>query len=256
MTTQTTSKPGTIAPSSNPSSSSAMESTPLPQRPLLLRNVPPACHRLSDKGLVAGAAGNISIRDNEAASGWFWTTPSGYRLDAITTNNLVPVPIDGELRSQCASSSLPPTSEWLFHQRLYQTRPDIGAIVHAHPPKATSLAIAGITLNEPFMAEVVFHLGEIPLVPYHLPGSEDLANAVASTMANAKAALLHHHGVITVGTTLQDAINALELLESYAEIYLNTRQLINQGVSIAPLNNKAVAAIKKLRQPTDNLMKS
>jgi ribulose-5-phosphate 4-epimerase/fuculose-1-phosphate aldolase len=221
----------------------------LPPRPLVVREIPLVCNHLAQKGFVAGAAGNISVR--VPGTPWIWTTATGQRLDQVTLESLVPLPLEGPPSTnewpEGRPYGLQPTSEWPFHQRLYQVRPDIGAIVHAHPPKATALALAGLPLTEPLMAEVVFYLGTIPVVPYHLPGSSALAEAVASTMANAKAALLHHHGVITVGQTLQDALNAMELVEAYAEIYLNTRHLRAQGVSVTPFTAAEVAAIEATR---------
>ena len=110
--------------------------------------------------------------------------------------------------------SAQPSSEWQVHQAIYQATPSIRAVVHAHPGKATALAIAGIALDQPLLAEALFILGPVPLIPYITPGSPALAMALKDCFQTHQAALLANHGVFTVGETLTEAFYRMELLES------------------------------------------
>jgi L-fuculose-phosphate aldolase len=117
------------------------------------------------------------------------------------------------------------TSEIGMHLLIYRTRPDIEAIVHAHPPTATGFAAAGLALTEPLVCEVVMGLGCIPLARYGTPGTSELAKTLEPFVADYDAILMSNHGVVTYGDTLEHAYMKMETVEHFAQICLVVRQL-------------------------------
>ncbi len=107
-----------------------------------------------------------------------------------------------------------------MHLAIYAARPDVRAIVHAHPPAATGFAVAGKTLPRGVLAELDDVLGDVPLAPFHRPGSGELGAAVAKAMGQANVALLARHGAVAVGPTMDAALNLMESLEQAARIVL------------------------------------
>ena len=112
-----------------------------------------------------------------------------------------------------------------MHLAIYRTRPDVSAIVHAHPPTATGFAVARRPMPVGALAEVAGVMGEVPLVGYHPPGSADLGAAVAAGLRRADAALLANHGAVTVGESLDSALNLMESLEQAARILVSAHIL-------------------------------
>ncbi len=174
---------------------------------------------LYEKGLVAAANGNMSCRVADDA---LWTTPSGVAKGALSEDMLVKVRLDGTV----ASAGTPtPSSEVKMHLCLYRENPEINAVVHAHPPAATSFALAGVSLEEPLYPEAVVTLGVVPCVAYETPGSQELADALAPYCSEHTALLLANHGAVTWGGSLKEAFFRMETLEQYAHMLLNCKQL-------------------------------
>ncbi len=193
--------------------------------------------RMYDRGYVASNDGNISVRlDTDE----FLVTPTGVSKGFMTTDSLVRVDATGKpLFGQGRVSS-----EVKMHLAIYHRRPDVTAVVHAHPPYATAFAVARIPLTPCVLPEVVFSLGAVPLVPYALPSSEELARQVAEWSEKADALLLTNHGVVTVGTDVQSAYPKLETVEHFAHILW-----LSQAVGGAKGLSKAqVADLMSLRQ--------
>jgi L-fuculose-phosphate aldolase len=117
------------------------------------------------------------------------------------------------------------TSEIGMHLAVYSQRPDVQAVVHAHPPIATGFASCGMSLEEPLCSEVVMTLGSIPLAPYATTGTPDVASSIAPLIVDHDAILLANHGVVTAGDTLQNAFMHMETVEHFAHICLVARQL-------------------------------
>lgn len=174
--------------------------------------------RLYSRGLVAGNDGNLSVR---VSPDHLWTTPTGVSKGTMTNEMLVKVTLDGKQ----IEGTLRPSSELRLHLRLYQARPDLRAVLHAHPPAATTFAAAGLPLTRPVLQEAVLQLGEVPLVPYALPGSEALAEGVVPYCGHARALLLEFHGAVTWGSSLEQALFRMETLEQYATVTLHLRTL-------------------------------
>jgi L-fuculose-phosphate aldolase len=104
-------------------------------------------------------------------------------------------------------------------------RPEIGAVVHAHPCTATAFASAGIALDEPLCSEVVITLGAVPLAPYATTGTQELSDSLTPFISDHNAILMANHGVVTYGVDLRQAYLRMEAVEHYAKIVLAARQL-------------------------------
>lgn len=129
-----------------------------------------------------------------------------------------------------------------MHAAIYRRRPDVNAVVHAHPPVATAFAVAHMPLDQPILAEAVLVLGPVPLVRYAPPSTAELAEAVAEGLGAAAAALLANHGAVTVGETLARAHARMETLEHVARVTLLARLLGR----ISPLSADDVQCLLRL----------
>jgi len=118
-----------------------------------------------------------------------------------------------------------PSSEMLMHLEVYRQRPDVAAVVHAHPPTATGFAVAGIPLDRAVLAEVLCTLGSIPIAEYATPSTQELPDAVAKYIKAHDGMLLANHGALTVGADLFAAYYKMETVEHFAHISLVARML-------------------------------
>lgn len=173
--------------------------------------------RLYQKGLVTATEGNLSMR---VESGHL-VTASGVSKGSLTPDHLIFIDCDGHPPPSGPAVS----SEDLMHSAIYRSRPDVQAVIHAHPPTATAFAVAHIPLDSRILAEAVVMLGSVPLVPYAMPGTAELANLVAAGLGNGHAALLSNHGAVTVGRTLAQAHQRMETLEHVARVEFMARLL-------------------------------
>ena len=187
-------------------------------------------------GFVAGCDGNISVRlERNLVLG----TPTSICKGMMEPDDLVLVDMEG--RQQGGSRA--PSSELGMHLLYYQSRPDIRAVVHAHPPTATAFAAAGIALDAPIVAEVVVTFGSIPLAPYGTPGTSELSAELGPLMPDHDAILMANHGVVTSGHDLLNAYMKMEKVEHYARIVAVARQL----GPLKPLNDEQVRKLMKAR---------
>jgi L-fuculose-phosphate aldolase len=194
------------------------------------------CRRLYDRGLIAGQDGNVSVRLD---SGHILVTPSGLSKVDVTPESLVELALDGSAVTSGRSAS----SEVGMHLCIYRARPDVRAVVHAHPPVATAFGVAGRDFMDAVLPEVIFHLGSVPLVPFALPGTPALGEAMAPYLAEHDAFLLASHGATTVGPSLRLAHQRMESLEHAARI-LHAASMIGPP---ARLRDEDVAALRKAR---------
>jgi L-fuculose-phosphate aldolase len=193
--------------------------------------------RLYSRGFVAANDGNLSVKVSPYE---IWTTPTGVSKGFMTEEMLVKVDLDGRV----LEGGLKPSSELRLHLRIYQALPEVTAVCHAHPPISTTFAAAGLALDRPVLQEAVLQLGTVPLVPYELPGSEALAEAVASYCRGNRGLLLEYHGAVTWGTNMEQAMHRLECMEQYATILLHLKTLGCDRVMPPPL----VAQLCDLRE--------
>lgn len=198
------------------------------------RAVVRVCRRLWWRGLIAGPDGNVSVR---LAPDRLLVTPSGgAKVDVRAAELLV---VDGE--GAVVAGDGRPSSELRMHCALYAARPDVQAIVHAHPPTATAFALAGETLPDGVLPELVCQMGAVALVPYFTPGTLGAFDAFAPYVAGHEAFLLANHGATTVGTTLAEAHRRMESLEQAARI-VHAARLLGR---VTPLTAPQLAALPR-----------
>ena len=124
-----------------------------------------------------------------------------------------------------ANKGFKPSSEIKMHMRVYAKRPDVGAVVHAHPTFATAFAIAGIPLTAPIMPEAVIALGCVPIAKYGTPSTMEIPDAVEEWLPYYDAVLLENHGALSFSVDLLSAYHKMESLEFYAELLYKARAL-------------------------------
>lgn len=176
---------------------------------------------LHTSGFIAATDGNLSVRldDNRVL-----VTPTGMSKGMMKTSDLVIV----DMKGRKLKGRREVTSEIGMHLLIYRMRPDVNAVVHAHPRTATGFAAAGIALNQPLVCEVVIGLGQIPLAPYGTPGTPELAETLKPLIPDFDAILMANHGVVAYGTDLQSAYMKMETVEHFAQITLVTHLLGKQ----------------------------
>lgn len=174
-----------------------------------------------DRSFVAAMDGNLSVR---LKGNRILVTPTGVSKGAMRPADMVIVDLEGKR----LSGNRNVTSEIGMHLLIYRLRPDVQAIVHAHPPTATGFAAAGVPLTEPLVCEVVMGLGCIPLARYGTPGTSELAKTLEPFVPNYDAILMSNHGVVTYGDTLEHAYMKMETVEHFAQIALVTHLLGRQ----------------------------
>lgn len=192
------------------------------------------CRQLAARGLIAGRDGNLSVR---LGAERVLVTPSGYIKALVTAADIVEVDLAGKPRTR---SSRKPTSELDLHLRILRSRPDVQAIVHAHPPAATGFAVAGEEIPGNLLPELIFVVGRVPLVPFGMPGTPELGDRVVPYLEGKRhnALLLANHGAVTMGSTLDEAWIRMETLEHAARIIWFARS-IGEPQALAQLEKDA-----------------
>ncbi len=165
------------------------------------------------RGLLTANDGNISIR---LPDGNILITPSGLCKGRLTPQDLLILSPEGEVLH--AAAGIKPTSEQPMHLEVYRQRPDVQAVLHAHPPYAVALTVAGFDLRDDFLPETRMTLGSIPTTDFALPSSPQNAAAIRTLIADHDAIMLRQHGSLTVGRTLEEAFINLERLEHTARV--------------------------------------
>ena len=198
------------------------------------------CRRLYSAGLIAGHDGNVSVR---LASGRVLVTPAGACKADVRIADLIELDLEGTQVSGSGTAS----SESGMHLRIYQRRPDVHAVVHAHPPVATGFGVAGLDFMDDVLPETIFQVGGVPLVPYAMPGTLALGDALEPYLAQHDAFLLANHGATTVGPTLLLAHQRMESLEHAARILLAARTL-GRVNALAPRDGDALRAARRAAQ--------
>jgi L-fuculose-phosphate aldolase len=172
--------------------------------------------RLDEKGILTSTDGNLSAR---LPDGGTLITPSGSCKGQLEAEKLVRLFRDGSPRSGR------PSSEIALHRMIYARRPDVQAIVHAHPPYATAYAVAGMPLDQPILSEAILTLGRVPVASYAMPTAEELARSVEPLVEQHDAVLLRFHGAICFARDIEQAGYLMETLEHVARIDFIRRAL-------------------------------
>lgn len=174
--------------------------------------------RLDAKGWIAANDGNLSVREPE---GTILVTASGSRKGYLRPDQIVRVDASG----RHLAGGGRPSSELGLHLTIYAERPDVRAIVHAHPPISTAFAVARQPLDSCVLPELVLTLGRIPIAPYATPGTPELGASVVEAVRRHDAVLLANHGAVTAGPDLESAYFTMERVEHGARILLYAQLL-------------------------------
>jgi L-fuculose-phosphate aldolase len=179
--------------------------------------------RCYSRGLLVAGDGNISVR---VAPNRVIATPSGVSKGWMKPGMMVAVDLEG---SPLEPSDYRVSTEWPMHRLIYQARPDIHAVVHAHPPYATGFAVAGLSLDKAILSEVILTLGCVPLAAYGTPSTHELTDAIEPYLQYHDALLMANHGAVAYADTLEKAFNKLETLEHTCRISFIARTLGNEN---------------------------
>jgi L-fuculose-phosphate aldolase len=174
--------------------------------------------RMYARGYTASNDGNISVRLDAAR---LLMTPKNVSKGFMTPEMLCITDLEGRK----IAGDRDPSSEMLMHLEVYRQRPDVGAVVHAHPPIATAFAVAGIPLDRAVLAEVVTTLGSVPIADYATPSTQELPEAVRKYVKAHDGMLLANHGALTLGADVFAAYYKMETIEHFAKISFVARML-------------------------------
>ena len=178
--------------------------------------------RIYMNGFVAANDGNISVKVSENE---YYCTPTGVSKGFMTPDMIIKIDADGNK----LEGKLNPSSEIKMHMRVYRERPDVNAVVHAHPPTATAYAVAGIPLDKYLLPEAILVLGDVPICKYGTPSTMEIPDSLEPYIQTHDAFLLQNHGALTVGCNLTKAFFVREEVEFSAKIALMAQQLGNQN---------------------------
>ncbi|MBE2200599.1 MAG: class II aldolase/adducin family protein [Anaerolinea sp.] len=168
-----------------------------------------------ERGHLTANDGNISTR---LPGERILITPAGLCKGRLAPEDLLIVDMNGRLLIPAADPSLRPTSEQPMHLEVYRQRPDVHAVLHAHPAFATALTVANKPLRNDVLPEVIMLLGDIPITDYATPSSQENADVIRELIRTHDALVLRQHGSLTVGRTLDEALITLDRLEHVAKV--------------------------------------
>jgi L-fuculose-phosphate aldolase len=192
--------------------------------------------RMYARGYTASNDGNISVR---LGGDRLLMTPKSVCKGFMTPDMMCITDLEGRK----LQGDRDPSSETLMHLEVYRQRPDVQAVVHAHPPTATGFAVAGIPLDRAVLAEVLTTLGSIPIAEYATPSTKELPEAVRRYIKAHDGMLLANHGALTVGSDLFGAYYKMETIEHFAHISLVARMLGRENL----LSREEVSRLQNLR---------
>ena len=171
-----------------------------------------------ERRLLVAMDGNLSVRLSDEL---VLCTKAGCHKGFLTDDDLVIIDMQGDKVRGSGS----PTSEMAMHLAAYRARPDIEAVVHAHPPMCVAFTVAGVSMARCVLPEVVLTLGSVPTLPYETTGTTELASLVGEALVDHDAVMMDRHGAVCVGSTLLDAFCKLETMEHTAQIMKWARDL-------------------------------
>ena len=194
-------------------------------------------HKLWTKGFVAANDGNISVKISENE---YYCTPTGVSKGDLTPDMIIKVDKTGKK----LEGKLNPSSEIKMHMRVYQERPDVTAVVHAHPPVATAFTVADIDLDQYILPEAVLTIGDVPTCDYGTPSTMEIPDSLDPYLQNHDAFLLRNHGALTVGCNLQKAFFVMEEVEFNAVICKHAMDL----GAVHEISNEQLKKLMELRK--------
>lgn len=215
----------------------------IPQERALRHEMVRIGQMMYEAGLLCGFEGNLSVRLDDHR---ILITPSGLHKGLLRPEQLLVVDNDGRVVGYPTEErrGLRPTSELPMHLEAYRQRPDITAVVHAHPPITVALSIAGVPMDTPLLPEVIVLLGKIPMAPYSMSSSPEGADAIRELIRRHDAVILQRHGTLTVGNSLTQAFMRLETVEQNSRINFMLAQLGAGG----PMEGRELVKLLKMRR--------
>jgi len=195
------------------------------------------CRALECKGFIAATDGNVScrLRDDRVL-----VTPSGKAKGELKPIDLLVTDLDGVP----VSGPGRPSTEIRMHLLVYSRRPDVAAVVHAHPPLLTALTLAGIPFAADALPEVWVAIGPVPTAPYATPSTQEVPDSIAPFIDSHQAILMERHGSLTLGRSLSEAYMRLEKLEHAAHTLYFAHQLLQRPPR--PLDQTALQKLDRL----------
>jgi L-fuculose-phosphate aldolase len=171
-------------------------------------NIGQLCYQ---RNYIVGADGNISAR---LSDGLILITPAGAMKGFLEPQHMAKVDMSG----RTVDSGPRASTEVGIHLVVYQERPEMRAVVHAHPPHAVAMTIAGIDMQAPFIPEIVVTIGGVPTADFGTPGTPELAESIRKIVRCSDTVVMTNHGSVTMGTNLMDAYKKLDMVEHSAKI--------------------------------------
>lgn len=190
--------------------------------------------RCWQRGWVAANDGNFSVRISETE---ILTTATGQSKGFLTPDMIVRV----DRRGQLLEGAYPPSSELQMHLVVYDRRPEVAAVVHAHPPYCTAHAVAGLPLSDCVLPEIVVTLGAVPLARYGTPSTLEIPDSLRPYLDRHDAFLLQNHGALTLGRDIFQAYYRMESIEHFAHILFLAK-------SLGPVNVLDRCQVEKLQE--------
>ena len=174
--------------------------------------------RIYGYGMTTTSGGNLSILDD---NGDIWITPGSIDKGSLTRNDMVRITPDGQI-----IGNHKPSSEYPFHQHIYKARPDLKAVLHAHPPALVAFSIVRKLPHTSLIPNVKFSCGEIGMAKYGLPGSDDLGNKIADEFSKGfNTVILENHGVVIGAKSMFDAFKSFETLDFSARLEIDANNI-------------------------------
>jgi L-fuculose-phosphate aldolase len=163
-----------------------------------------------ERGFIGAADGNLAVRLDERR---LLVTPAGCLKGFMTPAEMVVTDLDGK-----ALDGGRPSTEIHMHVALLKERPDVSAVVHAHPPYCVAFSLAGIPLTSCIIPEIVVTIGSVPTVPYATPGTQELPDSLREPIRSSDVLILERHGMVTVADEIWNAFKLLDMVEHSAKI--------------------------------------
>ncbi len=189
--------------------------------------------QLHDRGLVAGTGGNISVRIFGTKTALI--KPTGLSMGVLKPDDFALIDLQGKQ----LEGEHPVSVETPMHTAIYRARSDVQGIVHSHAPVATALGIAGIEIVPVVIETFLFIPNGVPIVPFEMPGSKELAEAVQEKIKDFDAVILENHGIVTVGSSIEKAFDLNVMVEETAGFqYMATLLAGRDAVTMAKIKKK------------------